>query len=151
MTLPRPIVVFAIVLGTLIASRPALATPTIARIEPAGAPRGAELEVVIRGRDLAAPQELFFESGKIEVAALEGVDTFPGRRSIADGQQLDREPNQANCDWQEQLVVCGLAARRAKSGGGHESDSDGQTEWTRPARVLERCADEVADTHEQPD
>ena len=74
MTLPRPIVVLAIALGMLVASRPASATPTIARIEPAGAPRGAELEVVIRGRDLADPKELFFESGTIEVAGLEGVD-----------------------------------------------------------------------------
>jgi hypothetical protein len=74
MTRPRPIVVFAIALATLVAVQPASATPTIARIEPAGAPRGAELEVVIRGRDLADPKELFFESGKIEVTAIEGVD-----------------------------------------------------------------------------
>ena len=83
-------------------------------------------------------------------AALEGVDTFPGRRSIAGGQQLDREPNQADRDWQEQLVVCGLAACWPKGGGGDEFDSVGQTEWTRPACVLERCADEAADAHEQP-
>lgn len=71
---PRSIVVFAIAFGMLVASRPAAATPAIARIEPAGAPRGAELEVVIRGRDLADPQELCFERGGIEVAGLEGVD-----------------------------------------------------------------------------
>jgi hypothetical protein len=85
MTHARPAVVFAIVLGMLLASRPAAATPAISRIEPAGAPRGAELEVVIRGRDLADPKELFFESGRIEVVALEGVDgaTVKARLKVA--------------------------------------------------------------------
>jgi hypothetical protein len=58
----------------LLAGRPALATPAISRIEPPGAPRGSEIEVVFRGRDLANPRELFFEDGRIEVTKLEGVD-----------------------------------------------------------------------------
>ncbi|MFM1979418.1 MAG: hypothetical protein RLZ68_683, partial [Pseudomonadota bacterium] len=37
-----------------------------------------------------------------------------------------------------------------KGGGGDEFDSVCQTEWTRPAGVLERRADEVANAHEQP-
>jgi hypothetical protein len=60
--------------GLLAAGRPALATPGISRIEPPGAPRGSEIEVVFRGRELANPQELFFEGGRIEVTKLEGVD-----------------------------------------------------------------------------
>jgi len=74
MILSRPVVMFMIALGALAAGRPATATPVITRIEPAGAPRGGEVEVVIRGRDLADPKELFFEGGGIEVASLEGVD-----------------------------------------------------------------------------
>ncbi len=54
--------------------RPAAATPGISRIEPAGAPRDTKVDVVLRGRDLADPQGLFFEEGKIEVVSLEGVD-----------------------------------------------------------------------------
>jgi len=63
-----------LVLAGLACQRPAVATPGISRIEPAGAPRGAELEVTIRGRDLSGPQQLFFESPGIEVLGLEGVD-----------------------------------------------------------------------------
>ncbi|KZR99941.1 Uncharacterized protein APZ42_003983, partial [Daphnia magna] len=91
------------------------------------------------------------QSDRLQLATLESFDAVPARRSSAGGQQLDREPDQADCNRQEQLVVCGLAACWPKGGGGDEPDSVGQTEWTRPARVLERCADEVADTHEQPD
>jgi hypothetical protein len=58
----------------LLAGRPALATPAISRIEPPGAARGGEIEVIFRGRELANPQELFFEDGRIEVTKLEGVD-----------------------------------------------------------------------------
>jgi len=53
---------------------PALATPGITRIEPPGGPRGSEIEVILRGRELANPRELFFEDGRIEVLNLEGVD-----------------------------------------------------------------------------
>jgi hypothetical protein len=60
--------------GCLLAGQSALATPGISRIEPPGAPRGSEIEVVFRGRDLANPRELFFEDGRIEVTKLEGVD-----------------------------------------------------------------------------
>lgn len=74
MPLLRLAVMSAIALGVMAGSQPAAATPSITRIEPAGAPRGSEVEVVIRGSDLANPQELFFEGGAIEVVSLEGVD-----------------------------------------------------------------------------
>jgi hypothetical protein len=64
----------AILLLSGLAARPAAATPGITRIEPPGAPRGGEIEVVIHGRELADPQELFFEEGRLEVVALEGLD-----------------------------------------------------------------------------
>ncbi|MFM9057865.1 MAG: PPC domain-containing protein [Planctomycetaceae bacterium] len=53
---------------------PATGGPTIGRIEPAGAPAGAEVEIRLVGGDLGDPQELFFEEGRIAVAALAGVD-----------------------------------------------------------------------------
>jgi hypothetical protein len=61
------------------------ATPAITRLEPAGAPRGAEVEVTIRGRDLAGAAELFFAAGGIEAAALEGSDgaTLKARLRVA--------------------------------------------------------------------
>jgi hypothetical protein len=94
MTRPRSAVVSVIAFGMLVASRPAAATPAITRIEPAGAPRGAELEVVIRGRDLADPQELCFERGGVEVAALEGGDgaTVKARLRIAADCPLGPHP-----------------------------------------------------------
>jgi hypothetical protein len=52
----------------------ALAAPAIDRIQPPGGPRGAEVEVEFRGRDLGEPQELFFEESPIVVANLTGVD-----------------------------------------------------------------------------
>jgi hypothetical protein len=52
----------------------AVAAPTIGRIEPPGAPAGAELEIRLVGGDLGEPQELFFEEGKIAVASVTGVD-----------------------------------------------------------------------------
>jgi hypothetical protein len=53
---------------------PAVAAPTIGRIEPPGAPAGAAIEVRIVGSDLGEPEEMFFEEGRITVAAVSGVD-----------------------------------------------------------------------------
>ena len=50
------------------------AAPTLAKIDPPGAPRGTEIEIDFTGRDLADPQELLFESGEIAVLGLEGID-----------------------------------------------------------------------------
>ena len=85
MTRPRPAVVLVFAVGILASPGPAIATPGISRIEPPGAPRGAEVEVVIRGRDFVEPKELFFEGGGIEVTALEGVDpsTVKARLRVA--------------------------------------------------------------------
>jgi hypothetical protein len=52
---------------------PAAAAPVIDRIQPPGGPRGAELAVEFRGRDLAATREVCFEDGTIAVTALEQV------------------------------------------------------------------------------
>ncbi len=84
-------------------------------------------------------------------AELEGDNAILARRAIAGGQQLDRKPDTADSDRTEQLVVCGLASRRPISGGGDEPDSVGQAQRARPACLLERCVDEAADAHEQPD
>ena len=53
---------------------PAAAAPVIDRIQPPGGPRGAELSVELRGRDLDEAEELVFENGGIAVAGLEQVD-----------------------------------------------------------------------------
>ena len=66
----------------LLAGQQAAATPGISRIEPPGAPRGVEIEVVFRGRDLTEPQELFFEDGRIEVVSLEGVDATTAKARL---------------------------------------------------------------------
>lgn len=52
---------------------PAAAAPAIDRIQPPGGPRGAELAVEFRGRDLAATREVCFEDGTIAVTGLEQV------------------------------------------------------------------------------
>jgi hypothetical protein len=54
--------------------RPATATPGIVRIVPSGTARGTTVDVRFHGRDLAEPQEVFFEDGQIEVVALKGLD-----------------------------------------------------------------------------
>ena len=56
------------------AALPAIAAPTIGRIEPPGAPAGSEVEVRILGGELGDPQEIFFEEGRITVVAVSGVD-----------------------------------------------------------------------------
>lgn len=65
-------------LATLVAlataAPPAIAAPTIGRIEPPGAPAGSEIEIRIIGGELGDPQEIFFEEGRITVAAVSGVD-----------------------------------------------------------------------------
>jgi hypothetical protein len=60
-------------LSLAIAGLPAAADPTIARIAPAGGPRGATLEVEISGGDLAEPRELFFQDPGVTVEKLEGI------------------------------------------------------------------------------
>lgn len=54
-------------------SAPAAAAPTIADVVPAGGPRGATIEVEIRGGDLSEPRELFFQEPGIAVENLVGV------------------------------------------------------------------------------
>jgi hypothetical protein len=85
MVRPQHTVVVQLVVACAVAVSAAGATPAITRLEPAGAPRGAEVEVTIRGRDLAGAEQLFFEAGGIEVAALEGVDaaTLKARLRVA--------------------------------------------------------------------
>ncbi|MEI7782044.1 MAG: hypothetical protein WCJ18_08995, partial [Planctomycetota bacterium] len=48
----------------------AVAAPALERIEPPGGKQGAEVEIRITGTELDEPQELFFEAGRIGVAAL---------------------------------------------------------------------------------
>ncbi len=61
---------------------PALATPGISRIEPPGAAQGTTVDVSFHGRDLAEPQEVFFEDGRIEVVAVEGVDPKTAKATL---------------------------------------------------------------------
>ena len=52
----------------------AAAGPAIERIMPPGGPRGAEVEVEFRGRDLDEAREVVFEEAPIAVTALQQVD-----------------------------------------------------------------------------
>ncbi|MFM7108569.1 MAG: hypothetical protein ACKOZU_08235 [Planctomycetaceae bacterium] len=69
-----PVVVVAALVAAGFSAWPAAAAPTIGRVEPPGAPPGAEIEIRLIGGDLGEPQELFFEEGRIAVTALAGVD-----------------------------------------------------------------------------
>ena len=65
-----------------LAALSAAAAPTIGRVEPAGAPPGVEIEIRLTGGDLADPQELVFEEGRIAVTALAGVDDKTVKASL---------------------------------------------------------------------
>lgn len=60
----------------------ASATPGIVKIEPPGGARGTTVEVRLHGHDLAEPQELFFEGGRIEVVSIEGLDPKTVKASL---------------------------------------------------------------------
>ena len=64
------------VVALLVAASAAVASGaiTIDRIDPGGAPSGAEQQVTLTGKDFADPEELWFEEGRIEVVSLEPVD-----------------------------------------------------------------------------
>jgi hypothetical protein len=61
---------------------PANAEPAIDRIEPGGGPRGSELEIALAGKELADPEQLWFENGSISVVALTGVDATHAKATI---------------------------------------------------------------------
>lgn len=61
-------------LAALALASTAAAAPTIDAIVPPGWCRGGEVEILLSGRELAAPAELFFEAGGIEVVSLQGVN-----------------------------------------------------------------------------
>ena len=60
----------------------ATAEPAIDRIEPGGGPRGSELEIALAGKELADPEQLWFENGSISVVALTGVDATHAKATI---------------------------------------------------------------------
>ena len=68
---------------------------------------------------------------------------------VTNRQQLDREPDPADCHWTRQLIVCGLAQRRAACGCGHESDPECQAQWAQSLCLSERCAAAPAHAQEQ--
>ena len=53
---------------------PARAEPAIDRIEPGGGSRGSELAITLTGKELADPEQLWFENGSIAVVSLAAVD-----------------------------------------------------------------------------
>ena len=68
---------------------------------------------------------------------------------VTNRQQLDREPDPADCHWTRQLIVCGLAQSRAACGCGHESDPECQAQWAQSLCLSERCAAAPAHAQEQ--
>lgn len=62
---------FPLFVVVLCSALPALAAPSLQRIEPPGGKQGSEVEVRITGTELGDPQELFFEDGRVSVVKLE--------------------------------------------------------------------------------
>lgn len=60
--------------ATFATAGPAHAEPAIDRIEPGGGPRGSEVEIALAGKELADPEQLWFENGSIAVVSLTAVD-----------------------------------------------------------------------------
>jgi hypothetical protein len=58
----------------LVPAAAARAEVTIDRIEPAGGPRGTELEIRLAGKEFVDPEQLWFEDGAIAVLSLTAVD-----------------------------------------------------------------------------
>ena len=52
----------------------ARAEPAIDRIEPGGGTRGSDVEIALTGKELADPEQLWFENGSIAVVSLTAVD-----------------------------------------------------------------------------
>ena len=55
---------------------------SVDRIEPGGGTRGTELEIALSGRELADPEQLWFENGAITVVSLTGVDDKRAKATI---------------------------------------------------------------------
>jgi len=55
---------------------------TIDRIEPGGGPRGSEVEIALTGKELADPEQLWFENGSIAVVSLTGIDAAHATATI---------------------------------------------------------------------
>jgi hypothetical protein len=78
----RTVATSVLACGAALAAASAAATPTIGRIEPAGAPAGAEVEIRLVGDDLDEARELLFEEGRIAVTALAGIDAKTVKASL---------------------------------------------------------------------
>ena len=61
---------------------PARAEPAIDRIEPGGGSRGSELAITLAGKELADPEQLWFENGSIAVVSLTAVDATHAKAVI---------------------------------------------------------------------
>lgn len=66
----------------LVPAAAARAEVTIDRIEPAGGPRGTELEITLAGKELIDPEQLWFEDGAIAVLSLTAVDATHAKATI---------------------------------------------------------------------
>ena len=88
--------------------------------------------------------------GTATAKALGGTDPVCRRWALAHRQQLDREPDPANCHRQKQLVIRGLTACGPTGGCGDESDPKRQAQRTRPVCLSEGCVGTLADAQEQP-
>jgi hypothetical protein len=68
--------------ATFATAGPAHAEPAIDRIEPGGGPRGSEVEIALAGKELADPEQLWFENGSIAVVSLTAVDATHAKAVI---------------------------------------------------------------------
>lgn len=66
----------------LVPAAAARAELTIDRIEPAGGPRGTELEITLAGKEFVDPEQLWFEDGAIAVLSLTAVDATHAKATI---------------------------------------------------------------------
>jgi hypothetical protein len=74
--------VILVAVATLPSSGTALAEPAIDRIEPGGGLRGTEVEIAVAGKELADPEQLWFENGSIAVVSLTAVDATHAKAVI---------------------------------------------------------------------
>lgn len=66
----------------LVPAAVARAELTIDRIEPAGGPRGTELEITLAGKEFVDPEQLWFEDAAIAVLSLTAVDSTHAKATI---------------------------------------------------------------------
>ena len=125
---------------------------------PPGAARNAGEAAAGRLESLAAgvpgkdSQRVIQREGhRLHPEALGSAHPLPDRRARADRQQLDREPDPADCHRPQELALCRVAARWQTGCGDHEPDPVGAPQRARALRLSEGCPHPPADAAAESD